>query len=295
LEVEEMREQVKICAVVGIGLIGASLAAALKEANICQEVIGVDIDESSLVRAKEKELIDRILPLLDAVREADLIILATPVRQIINILKEIEPWVRPGTIIMDTGSTKASVVAAMNTLPEHIQAIGGHPMTGAATAGLDDASAKMFNGRVFVLTPTQRTNEATQIFAENLVQRIGARLIVVDADHHDRAAAIISHLPRLLSVALLNTAYVGKDELAWTLAAGGFCESTRKANENIPMWVDVLLTNQKGIIAAIHAFQDCLEEMAQHIEEGDEKISQAILEAAALEWNNHFNSSKYVR
>jgi len=290
-----MYEQVKICTVVGVGLIGASLAAALKEANLFQEIIGVDTDESSLVRAKEQGWIDRILPLPDAVREANFIILATPVRQIVSVLKEIEPWVRPGTIIMDTGSTKADIVAAMNTLPEHLQAIGGHPMTGAATAGVDGASARIFDGRVFVLTPTQRTNEATQMFAEYLVQKIGARLIVADANHHDHASAIISHLPRLLPIALLSSAYVGKDELAWTLAAGGFRESTRRVNDNIPMWTDVVLTNKKGIIAAICALQDGLEKMAQCIEEGDEKEIQALLESAVLEWNNHFNLLKPVR
>jgi prephenate dehydrogenase len=289
-----MYEQVKTCTVVGVGLIGASLAAAVKEAGICREVIGVDIDEANLASAKEKGLIDRSLPLLDAVSEADLIILATPVRKIISMLEEMTHYVRPGTIIMDTGSTKASVVAAMNALPEHIHAIGGHPMTGATTVGLDEASARMFHNRVFVLTPTQRTNEATLLFAENLVRSIGARLIIVDAAHHDHAAAIVSHLPRLLPVALLNTAYVGKDELAWTLASGGFRETTRKASDNVPMWVDVLLTNQQGIIAAIHALQACLEEMAQQIEEGDEKTFQTLLETAALEWNDHFNSSQRI-
>ncbi len=85
-----------------------------------------------------------------------------------------------------------------------------------------------------------------------------------------------------------------KDELAWNLAAGGFRESTRKANENIPMWVDVMLTNQQGIIAAIQSLQACLEEMAQCIEEGDEKLSWTLLEATAQKWNNHFNSSEHM-
>jgi len=286
-----MIEQVKTCAVVGMGLMGTSLACALKETRICQEIVGIDTDEAILATAQCKGCINRgSLSLSDAIGEADLIILATPVRHIIRTLREIAPLVKHEAMIMDVGSTKTQIVAAMNNLPEHIQAIGGHPMSGPLTTGLESADADMFRDRVFVLTPTRRTGHTMLSFAKLLVCQIGARPVVLDAEHHDRLVAMISHLPRMLPLALLGTVQTMNDELAWTLAAGAFRESTNSATDNIPMWLDIMLTNSQGIVAAIHSLQDCLAQLAQCIESGDEVMVKALLEMAATEWQTRFDS-----
>jgi len=286
----KMIDKVNTCVVIGLGLIGGSLAAALKEAHICQIIIGIDVDESTLAVAKQEGIIDQgSTSLFYMIHEADLVILATPVRHIIQILKEIETFVKPGCIIMDVGSTKTQVVAAMNMLPDHIQAIGGHPMSGPVTTGIGQANANMFKNKVFVLTPTQRTSASTQVFAEHLVRQIGARLVVLDADRHDHLVAIISHLPRILPIALLDTVHAANDEIAWDLAAGAFRESTHKATDNISMWLDILLTNPQEIIAAIDSLQNNLKELAHLIEEGNEAKLLTVLEAASLEWNRFFS------
>ena len=285
-----MIDKIKTCVVIGLGLIGGSLAAALKEAHICQIIIGIDVDETTVAVAKQKGIIDQASTSpFYMIHEADLVILATPVRHIIQILKEIGTLVKPGCIIMDVGSTKTQVVAAMNMLPDHVQAIGGHPMSGPVTAGIAQANAKMFKHKVFALTPAQRTSPSTQEFAEHLVQQIGARLVVLDADRHDHLVALISHLPRILPIALLNTVHAANDEIAWDLAAGGFRESTHKATDNVSMWLDILLTNPHEIITAIESLQDNLKQLAHLIEEGNEAKLLTILEAAALEWNRFFN------
>jgi prephenate dehydrogenase len=224
----------------------------------------------------------------EVIGDADLILLATPVRQIIQYIYEAGSLAKPGAMIMDVGSTKAAVVAAMDALPEHLAAIGGHPMTGAATTGLAGANATLFDGRPFVLTASKRTDAATQDFAESLVRDIGARLVVLDAEQHDRLVAVISHLPRVLPLALLGVADAVEDGAAWPVAAGGFRESTRKATENLEMWVDVILTNQSGLISSIRALQHQLDRLAQQIESGDEGIVKCALEEAAHDWERHF-------
>lgn len=276
-------------AVIGLGLIGGSLAAALKKTNLCQEIIGTDIDESVVAKARQNGFIDRgTTSLYEVVPDADLIILATPVRHIIDTLAFIGPLVKKGSILMDVGSTKEQVVEAMNLLPEDVQPIGGHPMSGAVTSGLAGANADMFKGRVFILTPTQRTTSATLSFAENLVKQIGAKPLVLEPSYHDHLVAMMSHLPQVIPVALLATAEGAKDESVWTVAAGGFKESTRKVTDNIPMWVDVLLTNPQHIIEAIQALQEQLEYLVQQIEEGNESTLRTALEQAAATWNAHF-------
>jgi prephenate dehydrogenase len=249
----------------------------------------VPLAKKPLQGAQECGWIDRsMVSLSDAIPEADIIILATPVRPVIQIIKEVAPWVKPGAFIMDVGSTKAEIVAAMNMLPTHIQAIGGHPMTGALTTGFTRPNGAMFRDRTFVLTPTQRASEETQAYAEQLVRRIGSCPVVLGAEHHDYLGALISHLPRLLPLALIDTVYAAKDELAWDLAAGGFRESTSKATDNIATWLDVLVTNSQGIIAAIHALQECLYHLAHDIAKKDEATAQALLEGAAREWHVRF-------
>lgn len=284
-----MSSTVKTCLVVGLGLIGGSLAAALREARLAEDIVGVDTDAATLHAAVQNGIIDRTAPsAAEAVGEADLVILAIPVRQIAASIRELGPLARPGTIFLDVGSTKAEIVAAMDALPADVHAIGGHPMTGALTAGVAGADAALFAGRTFVLTPARSTDDATRAFAEAIVQRIGARLVVLDAQRHDLLVAVISHLPRLLPVAQLASADAVEGGAAWPLAAGGFRESTRKATDNLPMWVDVALTNKQGILAAIESLHEQLRVVAACIEASDETAVRAMLAAASDDWQQHF-------
>ncbi|MBA3944974.1 MAG: prephenate dehydrogenase [Herpetosiphonaceae bacterium] len=278
--------------IVGLGLIGGSLAAALKLNGLYAEVLGVDTDRGILADALDRGLIDVGVTLLHpVVADADLIVLATPVRQIVAILRQIGPAIKPGAIVLDVGGTKEQIVSAMNALPTHVQAMGGHPMSGKNTSGLEHADAQVFRDKIFILTPTAHTSFTTQAFVEDLVLAIGARPLVLDAVQHDQVVALISHLPRLLPLALIDAAQAAGGSLAWAVAAGGFRESTKKATDNVPMWLDVLLTNPHGIVTALRAMQEQLDKLAQQIAAGDEVALRQKLEQAATTWNDHFGTA----
>ena len=149
-----MQEADLTAVIIGVGLLGSSLAGALKQTGRFREVVGVDVDAATLAEALQRGWIDRgETDAHHAVAAADLVILATPVRHIIRLLAELGPHFQPGSLIMDIGSTKAQVVEAMNQLPTTVAAIGGHPMTGATTSGVAGANPLIFRDRVFVLNP----------------------------------------------------------------------------------------------------------------------------------------------
>ena len=144
--------------IVGLGLMGGSLAAALKQANACRRVVGVVRRRGAAALALEREWVDEASRnLADVLPEADLVVLATPVRTILELLPGVGNRVRPGCLVMDLGSTKAVVTQALRSLPEHVMVVGGHPMCGKEASGIEAAEASLFEGQVFVLTPLRRT------------------------------------------------------------------------------------------------------------------------------------------
>ena len=164
---------------------------------------------------------------------------------------------RPGTLLMDLGSTKVQVVEAMNALPEEIAAVGGHPMCGKETGGLASADPNLFQGATFVLTPTARTTDEAMRLAHELVEATGAMPLVLDTERHDRAVATISHLPYLLAASLIHTETEANalDDAVGRLAASGFRDTTRLATSSLDMMLDILLTNRECVGTALDAFQ----------------------------------------
>ena len=284
-----MREGDISAAIIGVGLMGGSLAGALKQTGKFREVVGVDVNETTLAQAQQKGFIDRgETDVHVAASQADLIILATPVRHIIRLLKDLGPDLKEGTLVMDIGSTKAKVVAAMNQLPSTIEAIGGHPMTGAMTAGVSGANPIMFHNRTFILTPTQRSSDETVAWLQDLLKSIGANVIIMDAERHDQNTAIISHLPRFLPIPLIALATKSGDDMTMQLAAGGFRAMTSGAAENPNMWTDVVLTNPDNLIAAIRGLQGHLDELVKTIEIGDESSIRSMMNDAQLQWEKRY-------
>ncbi|MCB0183800.1 MAG: prephenate dehydrogenase, partial [Caldilineaceae bacterium] len=178
-----MPKQLKDCSitVIGLGLMGASLCLDLKQGGLCREVRGVARRTVTVLEAFFAEAVD--LATNDphtGVLGADIVILATPVRTIVNMLEEIAPYLQPGTMIMDMGSTKAEICAAMDQLPAGVQPIGGHPMCGKETSGLDVAEPGLYHNAPWVLTPLPRTSESAITLARELAQAVGARPIVLE-------------------------------------------------------------------------------------------------------------------
>jgi prephenate dehydrogenase len=252
-----MRLSEATVAVVGLGLMGGSLALALR--GQCARLVGVARTEETARAALKAGVVDAVCSLEEAVREADIVVMATPVRHIIATIPGVAALMRPGAVLIDLGSTKARVVEAMNSIPQEsgVAAIGGHPMCGKEVGGLESADATLFRGATFVLTPTLRTTDDALRLAHELVEAVGAQAVVLEAEQHDRAVAIISHLPFLLASALVQTEAQAseRDRITGTLASSGFRDTSRLAASQTEMMLDILLTNRQGVEEALDLFE----------------------------------------
>ncbi len=244
-------------AIVGLGLMGGSLALALGN-GLCKARIGVARKQETADQATHTGVVDRATTdLQDGVREADIVVLAMPVRAILSSIQEVGTYMRTGALLMDLGSTKAEIVSRMDRLPEHVEAAGGHPMCGKETGGLEQADASLFRGAVFALTPTARTTHNAISLAQEMVEAIGARPLILDAERHDRAVACTSHLPYLLAASLTHVEAEAEeqDPVVGMLAASGFRDTTRLTASEVPMMLDILLTNRQAIEQALGSFE----------------------------------------
>jgi prephenate dehydrogenase len=262
--------------VIGLGLMGGSLALALR--SHCASISGYDVDADTLAQALERGIIDRPIELHGD--RVDLLILAAPVNAILAWLIEI-PAIFSGSFhLIDLGSTKTLIVAAMDRLPDRISPLGGHPMCGKETSGLSVADANLYRRCRFVLTPLARTHAATLDVARELLDAIEARALLLDPARHDFLAAAISHVPYLTSVALVEAARRADDEAAWTLAASGFRDSTRLAASDVTMLLDILMSNRAGVLENISRVQAALQMLVEAIQSGDRAALRALLDAA---------------
>jgi prephenate dehydrogenase len=269
--------------VVGLGLMGGSLAAALSTRRVCRRVLGVARRRVTWEMARDLRFIDQgTIDLAQGMAEADIVVLAMPVGEILAALGEIGPWLRPGCLVMDVGSTKRAICAAMDALPPAVQPLGGHPMCGKETSGLSVAEPTLYQDRIFVLAPLPRTSPEALDLGRSLVTGIGARPVVLDAERHDRAVAAISHLPYLLAVSLVNA--VGElahaDPVCWQLAAGGFRDTSRVASSDLQMMRDILASNREPVLQAAEQAQAQLGELARCLREDDMPALLALLRAA---------------
>jgi len=272
-------------AIVGLGLMGGSLAGALKANHACREVIGVARRAETTALALRRGLVDRAsTELAMAVVQADVVVLATPVRAIIELLPQVGRLVKPGCLVMDLGSTKAAIVQAMSTLPEHVQPLGGHPMCGKEASGLAAAQPDLYRGRVFVLTPLDRTDAGVLSLARELVEAIGARPLLLAAERHDQLVAATSHLPYLLACGLVRTAedLAQDEEVLWQLTASGFRDTSRLAASDVSMMLDILLTNRDAVLEVLGTCEAHLRNLARLIKSGDEEGLQTALHAIAV-------------
>jgi len=267
--------------IVGLGLMGASLAGALR--GKCRRVVGVARRAESIEIALARGFIDwGTTDVTEGVSEADVVVLATPVCAILRQLPEIAPLLPEGCLLMDLGSTKAEIIEAMEALPSHLQAVGGHPMCGREASGIEAAEADLYEGAPFVLTPLPRTNLDALMLAQELVGAVGARPLLMDAKRHDRLVAAVSHLPYLLSAGLVATAeeVAAEDELVWELAASGFRDTSRLAASDVTMMLDILLTNRQAVGEMLSRFAHQLDTMAHLLGADDNEGLRSLMEQA---------------
>lgn len=259
-------------AIVGLGLMGGSLAAALR--GRCREVTGIDRDGRSLEVAMARGFVDRAVEDLEqGICGADITVLATPVRTIIRQIGEVGPWMQEGAVLMDLGSTKGKILEAMETLPHHVQPLGGHPMCGKDLAGIGAAEPGLFRERTFILSPLARTSEGALDLGKSLAVAVGATPLVIDGARQDYLVATLSHLPYLLACVLVGTAdaTTSADPAAWQIVAGGFRDTSRVAASDVPMMLDILMTNRHEIVKSARVCGAQLAHLTRLMEEGDER------------------------
>ena len=264
--------------IVGLGLMGGSLAGALK--GQCRAVVGVARRAETVETASRMGLVDwGTTNITEGVREAHVVILATPVRVIIRQVAEIAPLLREGCLLMDLGSTKAQIAEKMARLPEHIQPLGGHPMCGKESSGIEVADPALYQGCTFILSPLERTSEAALSLGYELAEATGAHPLVLSGERQDFLVGTVSHLPYLLACALVATAdaTTSADPAAWEIVAGGYRDTSRVAGSDVTMMLDILMTNRREVLKAVHAYQDQLSDLACLLEEGDEAELREML------------------
>jgi prephenate dehydrogenase len=267
--------------VVGLGLIGASFADAIRAARPSWTVVGHDLDAAACHRARECGLVHAIAGSGDeSLRSADLIVLATPVFTIAETVGRLPALVTRPAVVIDVGSTKRMIVDAMAALPEHIQAVGGHPMTGAVTAGTSEPTGRLFAGRAFVLCPTPGTRPDTLTALKKLLGDFQARVVEMTAAEHDAAVALVSHLPQLMALSLLEI-FDRATPASRSLAAGGFRSRVADAGENIPMWFDILRSNRSAITAVLGEYRHELGKLEEALRAENERELLGLLERAA--------------
>ncbi|MGI6380270.1 MAG: prephenate dehydrogenase [Anaerolineae bacterium] len=269
--------------VVGLGLMGGSLAAALRRRESCRRVVGVTRQASKISRARQLGFVDEATTDVgQALADADVIVLATPVTDIVAKLATMGALLKPGALVTDVGSTKRAICAAMEALPSAVHAVGGHPMCGKEASGLAVADPALYEGKRYVLCPLPNTTPDALALATALAEGVGAKPVVLDPARHDAAVAAASHLPYCMAVALVLAAETlsSEDDLAWNLAASGFRDTSRVAASDVRMMLDILQTNRDCVLDALDAAQGSLDALRSLLSQQDDARVAELLAAA---------------
>ena len=279
-------------AIIGLGLIGGSLGLALKQAGESGlDVVGYVRRQEVASTALSSGVVDRVeTSLAKTVREADLVIIATPVLTIKDILSQIANYLVPGCIVTDTASTKLQVMKwAEEILPPAVTFIGGHPMAGKETFGIQAAAGDLFRGCTYCLIPAVKASPQALEKMTKLVKKLGAVPFPIEAQEHDNLVAAVSHLPMLVSAALVSAT---TRDPAWDrmskLAASGYYGLSRLASGNPEVNADICLSNREAILRWIEQFIQELDKYRQLVTVGDKRLEQAFTEAkkARQDWLN---------
>ena len=260
-------------AIIGLGLIGGSLARAVKRAGLCKTVTGYGRRGAALQQAVTDGVIDDCsLDVREAVAGADLVVLATPLSTTETLMSEMSGALKPGCIITDVGSAKGVVVAAARqALADRLAYfIPAHPIAGTEKSGVEASFAELFENHVVIITPLAETDRAARDTVAAMWRGVGATVVDLDVDHHDEVLAATSHLPHVLVYTLIDclARMQDKDEI-FTYAAGGFADFTRVASSSPEMWRDICIANNTPLLAVLDSFEQHLNEVRDAIAGGD--------------------------
>jgi cyclohexadieny/prephenate dehydrogenase len=269
-----MAKQFETIALIGIGLIGSSIAREIKDKGLAGSLVVSTRSEATLKRAQELGLGDRYTTsAADAVRDADLVIVSVPVGASGTVAAEISANLKPGAIVTDVGSTKGSVIAQMAPhMPQGVHFIPGHPIAGTEYSGPDAGFIGLFKGRWCILTPLPDTDETAKAKLRTFWETLGSMVDDMDPEHHDKVLAIVSHLPHIIAYNIVGTAddleAVTESEVI-KYSASGFRDFTRLAASDPTMWRDVCLHNKDAILEMLSRFSEDLAYLQRAIRWGD--------------------------
>ena len=260
---------------IGVGLIGSSIARAVKKRNdLVQTVTLTDVNAEVRQKAKEIGLGDHVLDdVTVAVKDADCVILCTPIGNYAEIMQNISNHLKPGCIVSDVGSGKRAPIADMSPhIPDGVHLVPGHPIAGTEQSGPESGFAELFEGRYWLLTPSHETARNATQRMRNLFEGIGAMVEEMDPDYHDKVLAITSHLPHLIAYTIVGTADDLEDQTQADVirfSASGFRDFTRIAGSNPIMWRDIFLNNREAVLEMLQRFSEDLTALQRAIRWGE--------------------------
>ena len=270
--------------IVGLGLIGGSLAWALRESGEVRTVCGVDSDPGSVEYAVEAGIIDEgSTDAAEAVSGAEVIVAATFVGSISDTVRALIPHADDGALITDVGSVKAGIVREIDGfIPERLDFVGGHPIAGTENSGVRNAVLGLFSGKRLILTPTAKTPEAAREKVSALWKLAGSDVHEMDPDSHDRVFGLVSHLPHAAAYALVDAILSSDDpDTLLDFAGGGLRDYTRVASSSPDMWADIMTANRDNVLGALRQLKASLSNIESALEKGDREALLRIFNAAA--------------
>ncbi|HTZ18007.1 MAG TPA: prephenate dehydrogenase/arogenate dehydrogenase family protein [Dissulfurispiraceae bacterium] len=280
----ESRVHFRRAAIIGVGLIGASAALAMRERDICDEIAGFGRREENLRRAKERGIIDDYrTDAASSVEGADLVILATPVGILGKLAAAIRPALKKGAVVTDVGSVKGALVAELEALmPEGVHFIGSHPIAGSDKSGIDEARGNLFSGARCIVTPTPRSDKSAMDMIVSMWEAAGALVECMDAFRHDEIFALVSHMPHIIAYAMVN-AVEAADPRCVEYSGGGFRDTTRIAASSPELWRDIAMMNRGNLIRVIASFRENLDKIEKCLEGNDAQgLERELIRAQKL-------------
>lgn len=272
--------------VIGVGLIGGSFALALRDARIVKNIVGIGRSQKNMQRAIELGIINEIAPSpASALKDADFVLLAMPVGQTSNIMAQIAPYLQPGTIISDVGSTKQDVIFAARThlAPYLTHFIPCHPIAGTEFSGAEAANTHLFREKHLIITPLAENSKQAINLVATLWQYCGTKVTYMPADQHDRIFASVSHLPHILAFTLMNLIRANTEDKAdevLRFAGSSFRDCTRVASSSPEMWRDICLANRETLLKQLDAYQKELTTLRTVLANNDGKTLEELFTKA---------------
>ena len=271
--------------IIGVGLLGGSLAQACRKHGLADKVVGFGRNHEKLEKAKGLQIIDAYeTDLQAAVATADLVVLCPPVNAMTPLVREMASSLRPGCLVTDVGSVKKSVVGEIQALmPESVYFVGSHPIAGGEKSGFEASSPDLFQNEKCIVTPTPKTNPSALKKINELWEKAGMQVITMDVEEHDQIFGAVSHLPHVIAFVLMNTigGLTTKNHEEITYFSGkGLKDITRIASSDPVMWRDICLSNKKPVLNLIDKFQGTLQQVRNLIEKEDSRLLEQTFETA---------------